>query len=75
MASKNPPSGDAWISQIFQAKVAKNGGLVRRKITSVEKHASEERLLFAVKKRGFHMVRIGDWYVVLCNEGDVKVVA
>jgi hypothetical protein len=63
-----------WIEKIFAAKAAQNGGIVRRKVSNVEKYASEWELKSAVKARGFHLVRCGDQYVILCNRGTIKVV-
>lgn len=72
------PKGNEWIEQIFEAKAAKTGGTVRRKISSVEKHASLADLQEAVVDRDFHLVRIGDrqsgQYVVLCNKGTIKLI-
>jgi hypothetical protein len=64
----------AWIDQIFKARVAKNGGVVRRKKSSVHKYASHYALVRAVKRRRFHLIEIGDWYVILCNTGDMRVI-
>ena len=40
---------NAWIEQVFKAKAAKNGGIVRRNKKSVLKQASEAELSAAVK--------------------------
>lgn len=40
-----------WISQIFKAKAAKNGGTVRRKLDSVIKYTSTTALEDEVKTR------------------------
>src|SRR5258707_5734 len=57
---------NAWIDQVFNAKSARNmGGIVRRSIKSVHKHASLDDLRKEVKIRGFHMVESGDQYVIL----------
>jgi len=66
--------GPRWIRQIFRAQAARNGGIVRRQITSVHKYASEAELKAAVQHRGFHMVISGDQYVILCHQGDFKVI-
>jgi hypothetical protein len=68
------PVGRDWIMQIFWAKAARNGGIVRRKIASVIRFASVELLLAEVKRRGFHMVTSGDEYVIFCNKGHCQLV-
>lgn len=64
----------AWITQLFKARAAQNGGVIRRKRKSVEQFASVKDLKAAVKRRGFHLVQIGDQLVVLCNKGQVKLI-
>jgi hypothetical protein len=41
---------------------------------SVESHASELDLKNAVENRGFHLLRCGDQYIVLCNRDDLEVI-
>lgn len=63
-----------WIEQMFRAQIAKNEGIVRRKKVSVDKYASRDELVAAVKKRHFHLVETGDQYIIVCNKGDIKIV-
>ena len=64
----------AWVTRIFRADAAQNGGIIRRAIHSVERFSSEEELIREVKRRGFHMVRSGGQYVILCNKGTFKLI-
>ena len=64
----------AWIDQIFDSDQAKNFGVVRRAVVDVQKYGPEPDLIAEVTSRGFHMVKIGDQYVILCNKGTMKVV-
>ncbi len=61
-----------FFNRIFAAKAAKNGGIVRRKITAIEKHASFELLVEEVEQRGFHMIETKDQYVIVCNSDSCK---
>lgn len=63
-----------WIAQIFQAQAARNGGIVRRKMSSVARYASAADLEAEVKRRKFHMVVSGDQYVILCNTGQFHLI-
>jgi hypothetical protein len=63
-----------WIEKIFSAKIATEEGVVRRKKTSVERYATLDDLIAAVKKRKFHLIETGDQYVIVCNTGAVKIV-
>jgi hypothetical protein len=63
-----------WIDNIFSAKIATELGIVRRKITSVNRYASRDELISAVKKRNFHLIETGDQFVIVCNSGAVKII-
>jgi len=62
-----------FINRIFEAKAAKNGGIVRRKIADIEKYASFKYLLKEVGERGFHLIETGDQYVIFCSPGNFKL--
>lgn len=63
-----------WIESIFESKTAQQGGVVRRAASSVESHASFEELEREVKRRGFHMVRHEDQFVIFCGEAQVTII-
>jgi hypothetical protein len=63
-----------WIGQIFKAKQAQLGGIVRRKVASVRRFATIMQLKSSVRSRGFHMVRNGDQFVIFCNTKGLKIV-
>lgn len=74
MARKPRLTADAWIKQIWKAQAAQNGGIVRRKITTVTQFASSAALETAVKAKGYHMVETGDQYVIFCHGGNFRMV-
>lgn len=70
------PKKKQFIEDIFKAKAAQNRGIVRRAKSSVDKYASEEDLKAAVKKRGFHLLLLGQQqYLILCNSGTLTVIS
>jgi hypothetical protein len=62
-----------FFNDIFRAKAAKSGGIVRRRIANVRKYASFDYLQKEVKARGFHLIETGDQYVVICSAGHVRL--
>jgi len=68
-----PISTRAWLNQIFRAKQARNGGIVRRKVSSVSKYASLDDLTAEVKRRNFHLLEVGGSYVIVCNPAKMTV--
>ena len=62
-----------WIDQLFAAKSVEKGGVIRRKITDVDKYVGRDVLLAEVERREFHAVLTGDQFVILCNRGRLQV--
>src|SRR5579862_7173214 len=64
----------AWVEQIFYSIASGTGGIVRRSISDVQRYASVEELIWAVKARGFHMIQTDDQFVIFCNDGGIKLI-
>jgi hypothetical protein len=62
-----------WCDQIFDAKSAAKGGIVRRSVVSVERELGRDRLMDEVKSRGFHLIECGDQFIIICNPGHMQV--
>ena len=58
---------NAWVNQIFRADIVKRGGVVRRKITSIDKYASRQAVKVEAKRRGYHIVEHGDQWLIFCD--------
>lgn len=56
-----------WVEQIFEAKAAQFGGVLKRHVNSVLKHASEEQLVSAATQRGFHIKKTLTHYLIFCS--------
>lgn len=67
--SENEP----WLAQIFGAKAARSGGVVRRAVRDVEREIGRDRLKAAVAERGFHMIECGGQFVIICRSADLVV--
>jgi hypothetical protein len=66
--------GQDWLDQIFTAKAARQGGVVRRKIRDVEREIGRDALELAVRRRGFHLLECGEDYVIVCHTAPIRVI-
>jgi hypothetical protein len=66
-----PVTSREWMRQMFATKTALDGGVVRRKVSDVERLVGREAFLAAMKKRGFRVVENAGHFVVFCNSDDV----
>ncbi len=65
---------DLWIAQVFSAKAAQNGGIVRRSVTWVEREVGRARFEAEVRRRGYRMIECAGQFVIICNSGPVRVI-
>ncbi|MBS9718727.1 N-(5'-phosphoribosyl)anthranilate isomerase [Pseudohalocynthiibacter aestuariivivens] len=64
-----------WLRQIFDAKSARDGGIVRRKTKDVERIVGRTALEMELRRRGFHAVENAGQIVIFCNNAPVKVIS
>lgn len=66
-------TGHRWMDQLFSAKAVRNGGIVRRKLTDVDREIGRAFLLEEVNRRGYHAVICGGQFIIICNPGRLQV--
>ncbi len=66
-----PP--DDWIDQIFAAKAAQSGGVIRRKADWDARGIGRDRFELEVRHRGFHLIETGHQLVVICHSGAIRL--
>ena len=64
---------DRWIAQIFSARAAAEGGIVRRNLLDVDRLVGRERFLYEIRRRGFRAVENAGQVVIFCNCQDVRL--
>ena len=57
----------SWLDQVFSARQALTGGVIRRSVESISEFSSLEAFIAEVQRRGFHAVRSGGQVVVFCS--------
>lgn len=68
-----PIPNPSWCAAMFDAKSASRGGVIRRAVRDVEHEIGREAFVSEVRARGFHLVEIGGQFIVICNDGQMKV--
>ncbi|MFN3643470.1 MAG: hypothetical protein ACK4TB_11180 [Gemmobacter sp.] len=69
-----PPRNEVWRDQIFAAKAAREGGIIRRAVRDVEREIGREALELEVRRRGFHLLECGGQFLIICNRGHLRVI-
>ncbi len=66
------PLGQDWLDQIFHAKAARSGGVLRRKVRDVEREIGRDILELEVRRRGFHLLECED-FVIICSAAPIRI--
>ena len=64
---------NAWMRRLFAAGQVNQGNVVRRNVADTHRNTTVRELKREVKRRGFHLVRTGTQYIVVCNKGVLRV--
>lgn len=64
----------AWTKQIFNSQIARRGGIVRRKLSSIDKYSSRASVKNEVVSRGYHIVEHSDQWLIFCDHAQIRVV-
>lgn len=66
-----PP--DVWLMQLFSARAAREGGVIRRKVRDAERIIGRDAFLRELERRGYHAVENAGQFVIFCNNEEVRV--
>ena len=69
-----PVSPDHWIGQIFAAKAAREGGVVRRRALDVERIVGRAEFEAEIRRRGYRAVENDGQYVIFCNRSSLRLI-
>lgn len=67
-----PP--EIWMQQVFNAKSAREGGVVRRKLRDVDRTVGREAFYREIQRRGYHAVENSGQVVIFCNNAPINLV-
>ncbi len=68
-----PITPERWLRQLFSARTAAQGGIVRRQVRDVERLIGRERFLREIRRRGFRVIENAGHFVIICNNEPVRV--
>ncbi len=67
-------ASDDWLALVFRAKAVAKGGVVRRSVAWVEeREVGRARFIDAVRRRGFHAIENGGQFIVIRDQGHLRV--
>ncbi|MEL6410405.1 MAG: N-(5'-phosphoribosyl)anthranilate isomerase [Pseudomonadota bacterium] len=64
---------EIWMQRIFDAKAAREGGVVRRSLRDVDRIVGRETFLLEMRRRGYHVVENAGQVVIFCNQDKLRL--
>ncbi|MEL6172395.1 MAG: hypothetical protein AAFS08_15745 [Pseudomonadota bacterium] len=61
------------MQRIFDAKAAREGGVVRRSLRDVDRIVGRETFLLEMRRRGYHVVENAGQVVIFCNQDKLRL--
>jgi hypothetical protein len=71
LTRQSPP--DIWIDQMFSTKAARRGAVVRRSLAWVDREVGRDRFIMEIRRRGYHLIRTADQFIVICHSGPINI--
>lgn len=65
-------SPDRWMSHIFSARSAREGGVVRRRSRDIERFVGREAFLAEMRRRGFQVIENSGHVLIFCNRDPIR---
>jgi len=62
-----------WLDQIFSAKSAMQGGVVRRKVRDVDRLVGRSLFREELRRRGYRAIENNGTYVIFCNRAPLRI--
>lgn len=76
MTCATPPrTPQHWFAHLFNAKAARDGAVIRRKIRDMERMVGRDVFAAEIRRRGFTAVENAGQVVVFCNAEPVRLIA
>lgn len=63
---------EIWLQQIFEAKAARQGTIIRRKRRDIERSVGWERFEHEIRRRGYQVVENSGQIIIFCNRAPIR---
>lgn len=64
---------EQWLDQIFSAKSALQGGVVRRKVRDIDRLVGRPLFREELRKRGYRAIENNGNFVIFCNRAPLRI--
>lgn len=65
-------SAEGWLLHLFSSKSACQGGVIRRKLTDIDRYVGRDRFKAELDRRGYRAVENAGQIIVFCNQDPIK---
>ena len=69
-----PLSAQNWVTHLFSAKAAREGGVIRRNLRDIERYVGRDAFEQELKRRGYHALENAGQLIIICNQEPVRMI-
>ena len=63
---------EIWLQQMFEAKAARQGTIIRRKRRDIERSVGWERFEREIRRRGYQVLENSGQIIIFCNRDTIR---
>lgn len=74
MTQTGPITPEIWMADIFRAKAARNGCIIRRRLRDIDRYVGRAAFLYELERRGYQAIENAGQLVIFCNREPIRKV-
>jgi len=71
-AIPNPLSADTWLLHLFSSQAAREGSVIRRQVSDIDRYFGRGAFLAEMQRRGYPVVENAGQFVIFCNQEPIR---
>ncbi|WP_420556042.1 N-(5'-phosphoribosyl)anthranilate isomerase [Roseovarius sp.] len=72
MSQNGPITPDAWMADVFRAKAARDGCIIRRRLRDIDRYVGRAAFISELERRGYQAVENAGQLVIFCNREPLR---
>lgn len=72
MTHNGPITPEMWISDLFRAKAARDGRVIRRNLRDIDRYVGRQAFLTKLDRRVFQAIENAGQLIIICNREPVR---
>lgn len=72
MTHHGPITPETWMADVFRAKAARDGCIIRRRLRDIDRYVGRAEFFSELERRGYQAVENAGQLVIFCNREPIR---